>query len=623
MHSESLHEEQAAVPGNRSSLWSRFSSAQSTDEYWRAWLALQCTLSADTRQGVLVMAGEAPGQWQPVAAHPATGSNPGRLAELCERVIEEQCGLLLELDSEAGPDAGMEIRYGLAYPLLLDGRLTGVAALEVATREQGRLTAAMEQLQWGVCWLEVLLRRQQNGRDRVTLNRLHSSVDLLGGVLAEEHFDSACQAFVTQAATLLDCDRVSLGFRSGGHVAVRTISHSADFRKRMNLVQAIEAAMDEAIVQRRDIVYPPPAGQEPAVLRDHEQLSRQYQGGAILTLPLFGNDRYYGALTLERPGARPFSAEEVELVRSLAALAGPALEAKRLNDRLLVSKISAACLSELGKLLGPRFIGRKLLLLGAAALVLFLTLAQGDYRLSSTAVLEGAVRRVIVAPFDGYIGEAPARAGDVVAAGALLCTLDDRDLRLERLTLLSQKTQLQRQHQEAQAGHDRAQASIISAQLDQAEAQLRLAEANLERTRLQAPFAGVLVSGDLSQRLGGAVKQGEELYELTPLDAYRLIVQVDERRIADVRQGQRGSLRLSSLPETAFPFTIDKITPISTAEEGRNYFRVEARLEGTSANLRPGMEGVGKVFVDRRNLASIWTRNLVEWARLWFWSWWP
>lgn len=566
------------------------------------------------------MAG-AEGSWAPVAAWPSAGSDPARLAELCERVLDERCGLLLELDSDE-ESLSPAISYGIGYPLIVDGLLQGVVALEVITGHE-QLPAAMEQLQWGVCWLEVMYRRHRSAREGTALARLKSSVELLGGVLAEEHFDGAGQVFVTQTATLLDCDRVSLGFRSGSHVVVQSISHSADFHKQMNLVRAIGSAMDEALVQRRAIIFPPPESSEPAILRDHEQLSRQYQGGSILTLPMFGNDRYYGALTLERPGGCPFAEDDVELVRSLVALAGPALEAKRLNDRLLTSKVSDACRSQLGRLIGPGYLGRKLLIIGIVLFSAFFGLVQGDYRLSSDAVLEGEVRRVIVTPFDGYIAEAPVRAGDLVSEGQLLCTLDDRDLSLERLKWLSQKMQLQRQYQEALAGHDRASASIISAQLAQSEAQLLLAEANLERTRILAPFAGVLVSGDLSQRLGSAVAQGEQLYELTPLDAYRVIVKVDERRIADVREGQQGSLRLSSLPENEFPFTIQKITPISTAEEGRNYFRVEGRLDETSTNLRPGMEGVGKVFIDRRNLASIWTRSLTEWFRLWSWSWWP
>ena len=68
---------------------------------------------------------------------------------------------------------------------------------------------------------------------------------------------------------------------------------------------------------------------------------------------------------------------------------------------------------------------------------------------------------------------------------------------------------------------------------------------------------------------------------------------------------------------------VEKITPVSTPEEGRNVFRVEARLDETSVPLRPGMEGVGKVNIDRRKIIWIWTHDLVDWVRLWTWSWMP
>ena len=59
------------------------------------------------------------------------------------------------------------------------------------------------------------------------------------------------------------------------------------------------------------------------------------------------------------------------------------------------------------------------------------------------------------------------------------------------------------------------------------------------------------------------------------------------------------------------------------SENGRNFFRVEARLATIDNSLRPGMEGVGKISVDRRRLISIWTRELIEWLRLWLWRWLP
>jgi hypothetical protein len=137
-----------------------------------------------------------------------------------------------------------------------------------------------------------------------------------------------------------------------------------------------------------------------------------------------------------------------------------------------------------------------------------------------------------------------------------------------------------------------------------------------------------VVSGDLSQSLGAPLERGQVMWELAPLDAYRVILQVDERDIADLRVGQKGELVLSSMPGQRHALSVAKITPVSTPKEGRNVFRVEAQIEargkaGGDSRLRPGMEGVAKVEVDERRLISIWTRRLTDWLALKSWSWLP
>jgi RND family efflux transporter MFP subunit len=369
-------------------------------------------------------------------------------------------------------------------------------------------------------------------------------------------------------------------------------------------------------------VYPSPAG-EVLICREHEALSRQQAMANIVTFPLYHQGQYYGAITCERGADQPFSTSDIEFIRAIAALSGPALENKHANDRPLPVKVKNAAQQQLERLFGTGYLGRKFALVVVVCLVLFLSFAVGEYRLTADTSLEGAIRRAIVAPFDGYIDQAPLRAGDLVKKGQLLCSLDDRDLQLEKLVKVSQYQQISRQYQESVAKRDRAKAGIIKAQMAQTQAELDLLESKLERTRLTAPFTGLLVRGDLSQRFGGAVEQGEVLFEITPLDAYRVILKVDERRIVDVKIGQRGALILTSLPQKPYQFTVDLITPISNAEEGRNYFRVEAHLTYIDDSLRPGMEGVGKISIDRRKLISIWSRDLVEWVKLTLWNWLP
>jgi multidrug resistance efflux pump len=604
-------------------LWERFAGARGRDEYCQNWLSLQCALIINATQGVLVIGDPDSDSFEPVAKWPEEGQDPERLAEISERVLEEHCGLLAPLEPPAGGTPSKPPVYGAAYPILVDNRMHGVVAVEVMSDSQEHLKSVMEDLQWGVSWMELLFRRRQVQEDGATLARLKSAVDLLAGVLSEESFKAACMGFVTELAIGIQCDRVSLAFMHKNHARIQAVSHSAQFGKRMNLIRAIGKAMDEAVVQRKEIIYPSPPEAQVLIVRDHSQLAEQHGAGSILTMPFFGKDRYLGVMTLERPSGHPFSEEEASFCRSVGALLFPALEAKRLNDRLLINKLMDSVKVQLFRLLGPRYLGRKLLALFIVAVVAFFTFQTGEYRISSNTVLEGAVMRVVVSPFEGYVKEAPVRPGEVVESGTVMCTLDDRDFRLERLNWLSKRTQYQRQYQEAIAQHKRAEAKIINAQLEQTTAQLNLVESRLKRTRILAPFKGLVLSGDLSQRLGGSVEKGEVLFEVAPLDTYRVIVEVDERRVADVEAGQRGSMILSSLPNEHFDFVVQKITPISTTREGLNYFRVEAGLENISDRLRPGMEGVGKISVDRRKLISIWTRSLREWVRLWVWSWWP
>jgi multidrug efflux pump subunit AcrA (membrane-fusion protein) len=67
----------------------------------------------------------------------------------------------------------------------------------------------------------------------------------------------------------------------------------------------------------------------------------------------------------------------------------------------------------------------KLIGIAAVGLAIFFAIAKGDYRVTAPTTLEGVVQRAVVAPFNGYVAEAPARAGDVVQEGHLLCLLDE------------------------------------------------------------------------------------------------------------------------------------------------------------------------------------------------------
>jgi RND family efflux transporter MFP subunit len=563
------------------------------------------------------------GPFTPVAVWPDANLSMSHLTGAAERSLKERRGLLIESDSAPDPENAFPDSCHVAYPIEVSGKLHGVVVVEVKQHARPEAQAIMRDIHWGAAWLEVLIRRTEALKSAHVNERLQKVLDLGASAVEHEGFHPAAMAFVTGLATSLACDRVSLGFVHKDHVRVSALSHSAAFGKQMNLVRAIGAAMDEAIDQHAVVVYPLPPENAPLIVRTHEELARQHGAGTICTIPLGINGKFFGGLTLERPADKVFDQDTVELCEVMAEVIGPILEAKHKNDRWLITKAAEACVAQLRKLIGPGHLILKLCAVVLAGLVIFFSFAKGDYRVTAPTVLEGVVQRVVVAPFEGYVAEAPVRAGDLVQQGKRLCLLDDRDMKLERLKWSTEREQLLKQYREAMAKHDRAQIRIVRAKIDQSEAQLSLLDQQLARTKIVAPFDGLVVSGDLSQSLGAPVERGQVLFEVAPLDDYRLIVEVDERDITELAIGQGGELVLSSMPGEAFPFKVDKITPVSTAKEGRNYFRVEARLEHSSQRLRPGMEGVGKVTIDRRKLIWIWTRDIIDWLRLKLWAWWP
>ncbi len=603
--------------------WRQFVEAKSPEVFYGGWLALQCRFVRNVSSAVLVLGPPEVGPFAPAATWPEDHPVHQHLIEIANRALEERRGIVVPAEVRETEGTPPRLRYGVAYPINVSGRRHGVVALEIAPRPERELQTALRQLQWGVSWVEILWLRQEASQSTAARDRLQAALNLTAAAASQDRFHGAATAFVTALATDLDCDRASLGFLRGGRVRVRSISHTAQVTRQMNLVRAIAAAMEEAIDQKARIVYPPGPEAGPQVTRAHAELARQHGAGAICSIPLSANGRIVGALTLERPADRPFEGGVVEICETAAALAAPGLETLRREDRMLVTKAGDSARLLLGKVIGPGHLILKLSLAAAAGLALFLAYATGQYRVSATATLEPVVKRAVAAPFAGYIAEAPVRAGDRVRKNQVLVALDDREIKLQRLKWASQLEQLAKQHQQALAHRNAAQVVILAAQMDQARAEMALLEDQLARIRLRAAIDGVVVSGDLSQSLRAPVERGQVLFEVAPLEAFRVVLQVDEHSITDVRLDQTGTLVLSGLPHEGFPFRVVKITPVSTAREGRNYFRVEATPERMPEHLRPGMEGVGKIVVDRRLLVWIWTRDVIDWVRLMLWKWMP
>ena len=253
--------------------------------------------------------------------------------------------------------------------------------------------------------------------------------------------------------------------------------------------------------------------------------------------------------------------------------------------------------------------------------------AYTEKRIALTAEVGGTVKTLLAAE------------GRHVREGDLLVELDDREYRLnlerleaQRLRLLSELF-LERQFSvaeeplapsigdklaKAQAGYDRAaegfkagvasQADLEKAQaglelaliesgrkkdevqaatkgLTQAEVDVKIARLDLEKTRIRAPFAGIVTDLKLSPK--ERIAAGRELFTLVDISRVKVRAKVLESEVGKVVAGREVALRFTAFPGRAFRGRIEAVSPVIDAED--KTCAVHVAVDNPSEEIKPGM----------------------------------
>ncbi|MBD3785730.1 MAG: HlyD family efflux transporter periplasmic adaptor subunit [Sphingomonadales bacterium] len=595
--------------------WRQFSAAGSAHEFCRGWLKVQATLIEGARAGMLILRAET-GKFAPAAIWPEGASDPAALAASAEQAL----GSGQPLVQRFAADEGAPARVQIAYPIRIAEALEGAVVIELIPASEPALRRATHQLYWGAGWLEVLFRRRQAEADGARAEVLQQAMDLAVATLEEPDLAGAAMALINALDAATGARGAAVGLYRGRRLRLQAMSHTAWFNRKSALLDTMLNAMEEVLDQHGPVAWPETAPTAGRISIAHEALSQRLGGSHILGVPLLAAGRPVGAILLEFDPEAPPAPLALALAEAAGAVCGTVLEDRRRADRWFAGRVPRALARFWDDLRDPRQVTGKLALAAVVGVLAALVLVRAPLRVTADAVIEGSVMRAVVSPVEGFVEAAPVRAGEVVRAGDLLAQLDQRDLILEELRLQSEAAQAASAYRDALVRHDRVEASVQQSRQAEAEAQLRLNAAQRARTEIRAPIDGLVVSGDLSREIGSPVEKGQPLFEVAPLESYRVILKVDESHILMVAPGQTGVMSLAAIAGQEMPITIEKVTPVSTPEEGRNYFRVEAQLAPGDAPLRPGMQGVGKVVIRDAPLVWTWVWPAVQWARIKLWS---
>ncbi len=614
-----VEDESAATIGadhSPSDPWRAFLDPTDSTAYLGGWLAIAGGRIATAQAGVLFLRGDA-GRLGVAALWKVTEADTESYLTVAEALLRKPEPLV-----QRGKQGTL-----LGYPIDSGGAVQGVLVLSLKKQPGGRaMRALMRELHWSCGWIEARLMQGQAALGRKQASSAHLLTSLLAACDAHERFDGAALALVNAIPDLTGFDIAAVGMVRRGRVRLEALSRVAAFGKKTERVAAYETAMDEALAQGDTVAWPARPDGRQMIDAAHRSLAQALGAGALLSTPLLVRGKPEGVLLLERgrsgEEAVELAPDTLDELRLVAATLAPLLKAKHDERRLLSGRLRDLS----GRGLSAVFGRRPAITLGVAALALALILPfflPAELRVRADATVEGAEQQVAVAPVDGFLAEAPVRAGQEVRVGDVLARLDSSDLELEAAAATARIGTARQTLRDALANGDRAAAAVANADLAEAQASAELTAARLARLTVTAPIDGLVVSGDLSQRLGAPIGRGETLFEVAQQDGWRLRIDISEYDLGLVRPGQVGRAVLAGLPDAPVPFEVRTIAAVSDPGEGENRFRVEAGVTDPPSGLRPGLQGVAKIEAGRTSLAWAWLRGSIVRAQLLLWRWVP
>jgi hypothetical protein len=420
----------------------------------------------------------------------------------------------------------------------------------------------------------------------------------------------------------LGCEQVALAAVRSRRCRLLSISGLDEIKTRSPGVKLIHAAMEECVdlgrkagCQASDHDGEGPID-TPII---HRQWHQSARGAAVLSVPFLDSDGHGAVLSLRRSALDPFHREEIDRIEASIKPFVPAFGLIREAKRGLLAHASDSARGTLNRLVRPGHAGTKLMILAVGVFSAWAAFGMIGFHLTLPCKVALGHARQVAAPFDAVIAKVYVRPGDFVAAGQVLCTLDTRDLELEKRELSAQLEIHQRERLKALADGPPIEARLAEASIRGIQAKLEVVERRIAQTSLRSPIDGLIVQGELESRVTGVVQHGEPLFQIADPSEWMLELEAPEWAVPEISQGLIGRFACHARPEQSSHMVVGRCRPISEVRDGQNIYVVEAGFGSAASWIRPGMEGVARVDLGKRRVWWVATFRVIDYLRLHFW----
>lgn len=237
------------------------------------------------------------------------------------------------------------------------------------------------------------------------------------------------------------------------------------------------------------------------------------------------------------------------------------------------------------------------------------------HRLHIPCQLEPVRRRFVAAPFDAPLQKIHVRPGDSVKAGQVLAEIDTERLLSQMAAAESELRHATAQRSHALASHDTVAAQLHAFEMDKARSRIEHLNHLVDRSRVTSPIEGIVVMGDWKSREGVPLEMGETLFEVAPLDAMRVRMEVAQTDYELLANDMSAKIRLLAAGQNDYATAIDWIHPRAERLRDDHLFVAEATVANHEGVLRPGMRGTATVMAGTRSLGWVLMRGPIRWMR--------
>ncbi|MGZ8988260.1 MAG: efflux RND transporter periplasmic adaptor subunit, partial [Allosphingosinicella sp.] len=212
---------------------------------------------------------------------------------------------------------------------------------------------------------------------------------------------------------------------------------------------------------------------------------------------------------------------------------------------------------------------------------------------------------VVIRPeIDGRVTEIHFDEGTAVEAGQLLFSFDASIPRAELADAESNLLLSERNYQRAMELYRRGAGTGRSvdetrASLQSDRAKVDLAKARLDKTKIAAPFAGIVGLRRVS--IGDYVSSGDDLVTLASIDPIKVDFRIPERFLSELHPGQELGVEVDAFPGRTFRGRVFAVDPQIDAN-GRS-IALRAEVPNPERVLRPGLFSRIRLVLDVRENA--------------------